>query len=172
MTIKYDVTYHSILRPVFQHHGTLETRKSTGRCANIAGNGSHYGKFWINDWVSSRIYKNQRKKSKKRPCSNKKSIRSSILKISNLMHKTLSNDHNTLSNMIELHFFVRYFFVSLQSQPFTIMNIRYITKLNIESLDIQLINQLLEAHQTMTVIVLRNSGLYRNLGRNVNFNKG
>ena len=62
MTIRYDVTYYSILRPLFQHHGTLETRKPTGRCANIAGNGSHYGKFWINDWVSSRIYKNQRKK--------------------------------------------------------------------------------------------------------------
>ena len=105
MTIKYDVTYHSILRPVLQHHGTLETRKSTGRCANIAGHGSYYGKFWINDWVSSRIHKTERK-NKKRPCLNKKSIRSSILKISNLMDKSLSNNHNTLSNMIELHFFV------------------------------------------------------------------
>ena len=94
MTIRYDVTYYSILRPLFQHHGTLETRKSTGRCANIAGHGSYYGKFWINDWVSSRIHKTERK-NKKRPCLNKKSIRSSILKISILMDKFLTNNHTS-----------------------------------------------------------------------------
>ena len=51
------------------------------------------------------------------------------------------------------------------------MNVRYIPKFNIESFNIQLINQLLKARQTMTVIVIRNSYLYRNLGINVNCNR-